>query len=623
MKRLFCMLLVGMALQAVATKRAPIIYLNLQQWQQVSPSDSLALLDLWDELHATATLQGIVNRKEPRLYIDYVESHGIGIDRYWWNRYRQKGAWLSGRDTMTCLSVVDALQHFRGMVKGVVVYDPQVASTSNVASTVAGIEDVVAVRYDRRAGSLYRRVVEGGLRLPVKVWLVKPDGTPLFTGEGIIPGTDRKSSGSLKCDPYLWLSEKYLKTGRCPGRFAGYYIDQKWREQAGRAPMNHHQLTNHDFFVARKGFFFDLSPWADEPATDDRQQATGTDVATLKELLSEAKRLGKNKQMCYIGGFPAWAFKYTQHAGGKHEDVATEWQFSELISHYSAFKDADAIGYGALANASFWQHFPLRKTYPQPRVTRDDLKKRGLLDENGRVREGRNYMVIYVGDYDASSWVSQCTPRIWDAPERGRLPMMWAISPVLSERIPHALHYIRTTASGNDYFVAADNGAGYLMPGTAEATDREEQTTHRIDTWKEHCRRYYRLWGLHHTGFIIDGNGPAMGQRALDAYAEFSEGGIVPQKYDGNGLHRGMPVLRSDWDLVSDNPEEAAQVIADRVRDRDIPFHWFRCILKSPDWYERTVEQACRKDPSLQLLDAPSFFLLYKIWVEQRLTDQK
>ena len=46
----------------------------------------------------------------------------------------------------------------------------------------------------------------------------------------------------------------------------------------------------------------------------------------------------------------------------KHEDVQTEWQFAELISRYMAFKDADAIGYGALANASFWQHFPLKST---------------------------------------------------------------------------------------------------------------------------------------------------------------------------------------------------------------------------------------------------------------------
>ena len=57
--------------------------------------------------------------------------------------------------------------------------------------------------------------------------------------------------------------------------------------------------------------------------------------------------------MCYIGGFPSWAFKYTQHAGGMHGDVATEWEFSKLIGAYNAFKDADAIGYGALANASF------------------------------------------------------------------------------------------------------------------------------------------------------------------------------------------------------------------------------------------------------------------------------
>src|SRR3546814_20045794 len=65
----------------------------------------------------------------------------------------------------------------------------------------------------------------------------------------------------------------------------------------------------------------------------------------------------------------------------------------------------------------------------------------------------------------ASSGVSQNTPTIWDAPGRGDLPLMWCISPVLEERVPMALAYRRETATPNDYFAAADNGAGYVMPG--------------------------------------------------------------------------------------------------------------------------------------------------------------
>jgi len=44
---------------------------------------------------------------------------------------------------------------------------------------------------------------------------------------------------------------------------------------------------------------------------------------------------------------------------GIHKDVPTEWEFSRTISAYNAFKDADAIGFGALSNYSFWMHFPL------------------------------------------------------------------------------------------------------------------------------------------------------------------------------------------------------------------------------------------------------------------------
>lgn len=60
---------------------------------------------------------------------------------------------------------------------------------------------------------------------------------------------------------------------------------------------------------------------------------------------------------------------------------------------------------------------------------------------------------FYVGDYDASAWISQRTPFIWDDPNRGKLPLMWCISPVLAERVPHVMHNFRSTATKNDYLL--------------------------------------------------------------------------------------------------------------------------------------------------------------------------
>lgn len=594
---------------------SPIVYLDLRPLLHKDYSDSLALLDVWDELHAVSTLQGIVNRHSPRLYIEYVETDGRSIDGHWWNYYRQEGQWLHGRDTLRLANVEEAVRYFQNDLMGAVVYDSNIASTSNVASSIAGMENLLALRYDTRPTSLYSRLTAEQPTLPVRRWLVNGDGSPLFTGSGIIPNTGRASTGSAKCDPYIWFIEHYMKTNRSDGRYAGYYIDQTWRQKAKNGPTNHHTLTNHDFFVARRAFFFDLSPWEDE-ATDDASQPVGTDYRTLCELLQEAHRLRHDKAPGYVGGFPAWAYKYTQHVGGSHQDVATEWHFAELISRYCTFKDADAIGYGAMANASFWQHFPLKKRYTQPKhdVRPKDLRRRGFLQPDGKVNATKNYVVIYVGDYDAASWLTQRVPSLWDSPERGQQPMMWSISPVLAERAPMVMHYVRSTATANDYFAAADNGAGYLMPGVVE----QEGTANDMDTWASHCRRYYRRWGLTVTGFVIDGNGPAMGSRALDAYRTFSPDGIVPQRCMPLSLHKGMPVLQSDFDLVDNDPRAAAQVLVERVHQRDIPFHWFRCILKSPSWYNQLIEEAQRLDPTIQLLDAPTFFELAKRYAKEQ-----
>ncbi len=572
----------------------------------------------WDHAHTLATLQGLVNRESPRLYIYFVKNGKHDIDRYWWDKYRAEGKWLAKRDTLVYPDILSLVEAFKSDINGVVVYDPSVAATSNVASAVAGADGLLAVRYDPDEGSLYHQLVKTGLRLPVKVWLVQPDGTSLFTGKGQIPGTSRPSSGSAKNDAYRWFIEHYIKKGKCNTAFGANYIDQYWMTNPTRINHNHHTLCNHDYFVSKSAFFFDLSPWADEPATDDPQQRLGTDLKTLQEFLLLAyQQNGNGDTFTHIGGFPPWAFKYTKHAGGKHDDVPTEWGYSRIISAYNAFKDADAIGYGALANASFWQHYPLKDVYPQKEVSDVELVARGYLTPDGKLAEnGKEYLVFYVGDYDAASWLSQTTPTLWDDPNRGKVPLMWCISPVLAQRAPMAMEYRRLSATPNDYFAAADNGAGYLMPGMLQVPRDISGLPDATRQWAEHNIPYYKQWGLSVTGFVIDGEAPGLNEAGLDAYARFSPSGIVPQKVPLTLLHGDMPVLRSDEDVNQEDPTVAARIIINRVDKRPLRFHWFRNILKSPTWYVQVVNEIQKCNPNIELLDGATFFALYRKYLE-------
>jgi len=598
----------------------PIGIYDLRYATRIDASDPAQVKMAWDHCHAAATLQGIVNRDKPRLYLRFVDSqHGSrNVDDYWLDQLRQPGQWLAGRETKTIPNILELIQTYRPFLKGAVVYDPKVTSTSNVASAIAGVEDLLAIRYDPSPDSLYTQLIQSGPKLPVKVWLLQPDGQSLFTGRGEIPGLQRPSTGSAKCDAYLWMKHRYMDTQKCNNGYGAYYLDQYWMQKPQSAGLNHHTLTNHDFFVSKRAFFFDLNVWPDEATIEDLAQKPGTDLETLKELLLTAyNTVGKDK-MVYIGGFPAWAFKYTQHAGGRHGDVETEWQYATIISAYNAFKDADAIGYGAMANASFYAHFPLKKKYPQPWVTHEQLRQRGYLTDDGQVNfDGREFVILYVGDYDAASWVYQRTMDIWDDPARGQVPLMWCISPVLEQRAGPMLDYMRQTATPNDYFAAADNGAGYLNPGLLQEPRPISSLPSGLDAWADHCLPYYQRWDLSITGFIIDGSGPAMNDQAFDCYARFSPNGIVPQKVPATLLHGNLPILRHDWDINQEDPAQAAQTLVQRIQGRQpLHFHWFRNILKTPAWYVQVHQNVKKECPQAEFLDAPTFFELYRIYLQ-------
>ena len=88
------------------------------------------------------SLQGIVNRGEPRLYIiwESIRSNPT-ISEFWLYYYTEKG-WIDGFKPIT---IDEALEKYRFFVKGMVVYDPEKLYTINIAVTLAGIYDLVIV----------------------------------------------------------------------------------------------------------------------------------------------------------------------------------------------------------------------------------------------------------------------------------------------------------------------------------------------------------------------------------------------------------------------------------------------------------------------------------------------
>jgi hypothetical protein len=139
--------------------------------------------------------------------------------------------------------------------------------------------------------------------------------------------------------------------------------------------------------------------------------------------------------------------------------------------------------------------------------------------------------MFYVGDYDAAAWMYQRMPDLWADPRRGEVPLSWAFSPVLARRVPMVFDYLWRTRSVNDFFMAADNGAGYLNPAMLVAPRPLSGLPSGVENWRAHCAAHYARWDMDITGFIIDGRAPQTPDEVLDAYATFSPAGVVMQ-YD-------------------------------------------------------------------------------------------
>jgi hypothetical protein len=443
---------------------------------------------------------------------------------------------------------------------------------------------------------------------------VGQDGRTLFTGQGLIPGTDLASSGSAKVDAHRWALSRYGE--RVAPGVAAHYIDAFWLKNPSRAGAEMHTLSNHDYFVARRAFFFDLSPWGDEAPTDDPGQRLGLDKEALQEVMRSLYDRCRGG-VIQVGGFPPWPYKYTDQANppGKHEAVPTEWEFGRVLSQYNAFMEADAAGLGGMANGSFFQHYPLKRVYKQPArpVSREDWVKQGLVDAGGKVVPGL-YLGHYVGDYDSPSWLYKAVPKFFRDPKRGTVPLGWAFDPNLALRAPQAMVYAYRNATTNDFFIAGDSGAGYLNPRSLTVRP-DSKLPSGLPAWQRHCETHFKRWDMSITGFMLDGAGGASTSTEFAAYRSFSSAGAGTHFEKGPAVYENIPTC-PERDLP-DDVGKAAQVVARAglKAEGGVGFFWARSILKAPAWYAELDRLLREKYPQAKVrtVDPYTFFELIRV----------
>ncbi len=522
-----------------------------------------------DIVRLITCLQGRVNKNADTDNI-YIYQLSDDTDKFWLDYISEEGKLLSAYYPMELMNWGEVWRVFGDTIKetGIVLWDPEVPSTANVAATICSVEGYLPVCCREEDGSLYEFLIAQGV--PVKMTLVDK-----FTGEGKIPDTNIDSTGSIKCDPYIWAYEFYID--KCNPNMLAYTLDG-----ASAVPGNHiyetaestgpqyNQLYSHDYLISNECFFIDLTCIDFEKPCDDPDQPMGTDAKTLHKILKHYYD-ANNGKMTKLMGFPPWYMKYTTFRDhGSVVATTLEWEFVEVLSQYNFIKEADAAHPAWMTNGSVYCNY-------KPTVDYFNYAPAEELEFEGNVR----YFTIYMGDYDSSAWLKKWVPTFFDDDRRGDLPLMWSFNPNLADRVPMVFDYVYEHATPNDYFVTGDSGAGYVIPSLLPD----------LDIWVDFNEPYLDKFDMDIVGFIINGNNK-MTNEIFAAYAKIAPVGSFhndsSQKltiYDGETVY--MHLMNG---IDPSDQENAVKSMYQYATATGNNFSAYRTICKSPTEVFNCVE---------------------------------
>ena len=529
----------------------------------------------YDEALAVATLQGIINRDSPELYL---LARTNTRPQFWLDLLAKDGRWLQGREQKPLPDLAALVKLAGKRLKGAVIWDPAVPASVNVATTLAGVHDAIALSPELADRYLSQ------WRVPVL-----KDLRGKFTGA---------ETGSKKNDAYRWAIREYLAQGRCSSHLLCLFEDSF--ATRGKGDLGY--VVTRDWAVKNRAFVFDLSPWSDEPPGDDTGQRVGLDLETYSLVLAETLRQSAGKHMTELTGFFVGA-KYSDEPPHKsvHQGVPTEWQSVWLMTPFNCYQNT-------ISSDCFNQSL-------HSQAPRHPLKQRST--PKPVALEKKAYICILMADYDSATPLYDFLPKHWLNSDRGKVPLGWGINPNLLETYPDLIAYFYETATPADTFTSDASATGYTNPNRI----RKEY----LPLFVRHNQQFFREADMTIAPMVLDQDQPSPDVK--DAFQQFAPDGfatIVDDQHGGGGKYparqvwKGMPIMELLNDACNCNDSgQLADIIANAILGRGNPvpgFYLFRTVWVDPSTITEAVAALRHRHPelNLQVVAPQSFFSLFK-----------
>lgn len=462
-----------------------------------------------------ATLQGIVNRAEPRIYLLENQEEG-------------KLTWLNDLKVPYNLheDYWDIVKKYKKEVKGIIVYDPKVADSVNVATTLAGLEEAVvaspALAAQLKASPFNLKVLEdlqGKFkdRLDAYTWqyenlwkkttnrmliglspdtsIKMPPGLPesfKTIAEELTQERDgnNKKTYELDLSGYLGKESVYLRfddafpqdgwgpavhevTVKADGQTIAQFIPGTPEEEAFLYDRQSSQVSSgqggHRFADNGRYFVYKFTP----PAGTKQLTASvfmwnqyKVSAGNVQPLSSEQKEpygylrdyAVANKAMVF------WLDSNVPEQKALFEKILSDvkpgtpylgWFSNDVEGEFSSVEITSNHSVYVLAADWFSNLTVFSGTKAKPVEAKAPEAPK---------LENKIYVTYTFSEGDNFQYNQHRMRILWDDPARGKVPINWTSSPLLYDGAPAILNYYQDTATENDLIIAGPSGAGYFYP---------------------------------------------------------------------------------------------------------------------------------------------------------------